>query len=309
LRDWALGLLHCLACGGSTLQARPADVFCTACGHSYPEQDDLVDFLFRPHPAIAREREAVERLDREGRTVTDDARAVLRRLDADQLTEQDLAQSLYVRTIAESRAQILELFREQPLTPGATVLEIGADTGWASSVLLQAGCRVVATDITDHLHLAPGGSSPNLCRLLADMNKVPLNDSTVDVVFAASCVHHSWDLGRTFREIARVLKPGGTAYLCGEPMPSALRFAVGGRFGHEERKLGINETWISRATWLRQCRLAGLEPRILFPALTDRQLGARLAKRHVPRVVATLLRPILPILQVSAHMRADKASK
>jgi SAM-dependent methyltransferase len=309
MRHWALELLRCLACGGTSLESRPGDVLCPACGHSFPERDDVTDFLYRPHPTVLRERDAVHRLDREGQSVSDNARDVLRRLDADLLTEQDLDRSLYLRTIAESRGQILEVLRREPLTPGATALEIGADTGWASSVLLEAGCRVIATEITDHLFLAARGDSPNLCRLQADMNQVPLNDSSVDVVFAASCVHHSWDLARTFCEIARVLKPGGTAYLCGEPMPSVLRYVVGGRFGHEERKLGINETWISRATWLRQCRLAGLEPRILFPDLTDAQLGARLAKRHVPRFAAAFLRPILPIFQVSAHLRADKAAK
>jgi SAM-dependent methyltransferase len=309
VRDWARALLHCLACSSASLEASPAGVLCSACGHSYPERDDVVDFLYRPHPTIVREREAVHRLDREGQTVTDHARSVLQRLDADLLTEEELAQSTYLRTITESRAQILELLRKEPLTHGATVLEIGADTGWASSVLLEAGCRVIATEITDHLFLAAQGNSPNLCRLQADMNQVPLNDSSVDVVFAASCVHHSWDLARTFREVARVLKPGGTAYLCGEPMPSVIRFVVGGRFGHEERKLGINETWISRARWLRQCRMAGLEPRILFPSLSEAQLSARLAKRHVPRFVAASLRPFLPIFQVSAHLRADKAAK
>lgn len=309
MRDWALPLLHCLACGGTSLESRPGDVLCPACGHAFPKRDDVTDFLYRPHSTVLRERDAVHRLDRETQSVSNNARDVLRRLDADLLTEQDLDQSLYLRTIAESRGQILELLREEPLTPGATVLEIGADTGWASSVLLKAGCRVIATEITDHLFLAAQGNSPNLCRLQADMNQVPLNDSSVDVVFAASCVHHSWDLARTFREIARVLKPGGTAYLCGEPMPSVVRFVVGGRFGHEERKLGINETWISRATWLRQCRMAGLEPRILFPALSEAQLSARLAKRHVPRFVAASLRPFLPIFQVSAYLRADKAAK
>ena len=138
------------------------------------------------------------------------------------------------------------------------------------------------------------------------MNRVPLRDSTVDVVFAASCVHHSWDLGTTFLEIARVLKPGGMAYLCGEPIPSFARFIVGRRFGHEERSLGINDTWNHRATWLRLCKRAGLQPTILFPVLTQQQLSARLRKRHLPGFVAKFLRPFLPMVQVSVHLRAEK---
>jgi SAM-dependent methyltransferase len=307
MRDWVLPLLRCLACSGTRLECRPSELRCTACGHAYVRRDDVIDFLYHPHPAIVREREAVHRIDREGGASVEVAKDIFKRLESGELTEQDLEQSAYTRAIAESRAQILEVFGREPAIPsGTTALEIGADTGWASSVLLKAGCRVIAIDITDHLFLAPDGASPNLCRFLADMNRVPLRDSSVDVVFAASCVHHSWDLGATFGEIARVLKPGGKAYLCGEPIPSLPRFVMGGHFGRKERSLGINETWIRRGTWLRQCRQAGLEPKLLFPALDERQLKGRLEKRRLPGILVSLLRPILPFVQVSVHLRAEK---
>jgi ubiquinone/menaquinone biosynthesis C-methylase UbiE len=309
MRDWALPLLRCLECRGTALQSRSAAVVCTTCGRSYPETDDVVDFLFRPHAAVQRERDAVRKLDREGQTVNDHARDVLRRLDAGALTEADSTNSTYLRTIIESRRQIFELLRAEPLGAGSTVLEIGADTCWASSVLLGAGCRVLATDITDHLFVAAAGASPNLCRLQADMNALPLGDDAVDVVFAASCLHHSWNLPGTFREIARVLKPGGMGYLCGEPMPSVARFVIGGGFGRKERELGINETWIPRRKWLRWSRQAGLEARIVCPQLTRQQIETRLRSKHVPRVVAPLVRPMLRALQVSAHLRVDKVAR
>ena len=185
MRAWALPLLRCLECGGGTFESRAADIRCSSCGTTYPGRGDIVDFLHRPHPAIVREREAVHKIDREAGAPEDWMRAALGRLNRDELTQDDLASSAHIRAIAESRAQVLELFREERLAPGAVVLELGADVGWASSVLLAAGCRVIATDITDHLFLAVDGESANLCRLLADMNRVPLGDSTVDVVFAA----------------------------------------------------------------------------------------------------------------------------
>jgi SAM-dependent methyltransferase len=265
-----------------------------------------VDFLHRPHPTIVREREAVHGIDRDAGAPVEWMHAVLERVNRDELTSEDRASSAHIRAIAESRAQVLELFADETLTPGSVVLELGADVGWASSILLDAGCRVIATDITDHLVLAADRDSPNLCRLFADMNRMPLADSSVDTVFAASCVHHSWDLRLTFREIARVLKTGGTAYLCGEPLPSLPRYVAGGRFGHKERALGINETWTRRDVWLRYCREAGLVPRIVFPNLTDSQIRSRLRKRRLPGFLAGLLRPLLTTLQVSVHLRADK---
>lgn len=304
MREWALPLLRCLECSATTLELRSTDVRCTSCGTTYARQDDTVDFLYRPHPIIVREREAVHHIDEEADAPpTPD---VLQRLNRDQLTRDDLASSAHISASAESRAQVLALFDDEKLAPGSTVLEIGADDGWASSILLNAGCRVIAIDITNHLLSAVDRDSPNLCRLFADMNRLPLADATVDVVFAASCVHHSWDLGLTFREIARVLKPGGTAYLCGEPLPSFVRYVTGWGFGHEERALGINETWTRRGVWLRLCREAGLQPRIVFPELNEHQVRERLRKRRLPGFLSSFLRPALSALQVSVHLRARK---
>ena len=309
MRDWVLPALRCLECSATAFQLRPDDLRCTTCGTTYVRRADVTDFLHRPHPTIVREREAVHRIDREAGAPPDWMHAMLRRLEQDELTESDLASSAHVRAIAESRVQVLDLFDREGPAPGSTVLELGADVGWASSILLKAGCRVIATDITDHLFLAPEATSPALCRILADMNRIPLADSSVDVVFAASCVHHSWDLALTFREMARVLKPGGTAYLCGEPLPSFVRFVGGGRFGHAERGLGINETWIRRGVWLRHCREAGLQPRIIFPELTNHQLRKRMQERRLPVFLGSVLRLVLPMLQVSVHFRADKAAE
>jgi SAM-dependent methyltransferase len=288
------------------MEIQSAFVRCRLCRTTYARRGDIVDFLYQPHPTIVREQEAVHGIDREGGAPEEWMHAVLGRLNRDELTDADLAGSAHIRAIAESRSQVLELFAEEPPRRGSVVLEVGADVGWASSVLLNAGCRVVATDITNHLYLAPDRDSPDLCRLFADMNRVPLADSAVDVVFAASCVHHSWDLGVTFREIARVLKPGGTAYLCGEPLPSFPRYVVGGSFGHKERELGINETWTRRGVWLRKCRDAGLVPRIVFPNLSDRQISDRLRKRRLPAFLGSILHPVMSTLQVSVHLRADK---
>src|SRR5688572_7325592 len=154
MRAWALPLLRCLDCSATTLEPRPDDVRCSSCGTTYARRGEIVDFLHRPHPAIVRERDAVHKIDREAGAPPDWMRAVLGRLNRNELTQDDLASSAHIRAIAESRAQVLELFGEERLAPGAVVLELGADVGWASSLLLAAGCRVIATDITDHLFLA-----------------------------------------------------------------------------------------------------------------------------------------------------------
>jgi SAM-dependent methyltransferase len=138
------------------------------------------------------------------------------------------------------------------------------------------------------------------------MNCLPVADASADVFWATAAVHHSWDLGRTFVEAARVLKPGGWLYLCCEPMPSFVRHAVGHSFGEAERSRGINERWIRRSEWLAHCRRASLIPELLFPEFDRAALAAKLSHRGVPVALAPLIKPLLRSLQVSIHLVAQK---
>src|SRR5262249_57845657 len=106
----------------------------------------------------------------------------------------DFARYECLRHAAQCRSQIQEILTRDPLTPGAFVVELGADHCWASGLFLDAGCRVLAVDITDHLRLAPRADHPELCRIQADMNALPLHDGCADVVWATAAAHHSWDL-------------------------------------------------------------------------------------------------------------------
>jgi SAM-dependent methyltransferase len=308
MRDWVVPLLRCLECARS-LERGPQALACPGCGTLYPIVNDLTDFLPRPNPIVVRERAAVAALDGGAANLSGRLRELLQQLDKDPgaLAEADFAVFPCLRNAAVSSGQLREVLAQHPLPRGATVLELGADHCWASNLLLDAGCRVIATDITDHLRLATRSADPRLCRILADMNAVPLADDTVDVVWATAAAHHSWDLRRTFREAHRVLKPGGRLYFCCEPMASWARYFLGRDFGHEEKVLGINETWIPRSKWLRLCATSGFQPRLAFPSLDRAAIEERLARRRLPRSLVALVRPFLKALQVSIHLVATKS--
>ncbi len=306
MRDWALSILGCVQCRGR-LARDSAQVVCVQCGHAYPTIDDVTDFTSNLHPTPAREREAVHGLDGSLEAAGPLPALLGALVTGGALSQDDLRAFPCLEHARTARDQIRHLLARRPLPPGAVVVEIGADHGWLSSLLVANGCRVIASDITTHLRLAPAADSPNLCRVYADMNRLPVADASADVFWATAAVHHSWDVTKTFAEAARILKPGGRIYLCCEPMPGFVRYMFGHGFGRAERDLGINEQWIPRWRWLALSRQASFEPELVFPDLDATTVQSKLTKRGLPAMLAPFIAPLMRSLQVSIHLVADKA--
>ena len=308
LRDWAAPLLRCPVCRESGLAGGkdPEEVVCAACGRRFAAPGGPIDLLVDPHPMVVRERGAVARLDGGYGPAAGRLTQRLRRLEAGGLVASDLVEFPCLRHASACLPQIREVLQVSPLTADEVVVELGADHCWASGLLLDAGCRVIALDITDHLRLATRDDDDRLCRVVADMNDIPVRDGRADVVWATASAHHSWSLERTFAEAARVLRPGGRLYFCCEPMPSWLRYQLGRSFGRAERELGINETWAPRRRWLRAASRVGLSARVVPPTLDRETVVAKLRRRRLPGGLASLAARFLPLLQVSVHLLATK---
>jgi ubiquinone/menaquinone biosynthesis C-methylase UbiE len=146
-------------------------------------------------------------------------------------------------------------------------LEIGAGTGYFTLNLLQAGVvrSAVATDISpgmlDALRDNAAKAGVSVQTAAADAERLPFEDGAFDFVLGHAVLHHIPDLDQAFREVARVLRPGGTVLFAGEPSRrgdriasypkrAALRLAPlwrrvlrirpGHGFGAEERDAGAN---------------------------------------------------------------------
>jgi ubiquinone/menaquinone biosynthesis C-methylase UbiE len=132
--------------------------------------------------------------------------------------------------------------------PYATSLEIGCGTGFFTLNLKQAGVLDQA-HVTD---LSPGmveATKLNARRLgfevegkVADAEGLPYPDGSFDLVVGHAVLHHIPDVEEAFREMLRVLTPGGRFVICGEPTRYGDKVARG----------------LSRATWWLATRVTHL---------------------------------------------------
>jgi ubiquinone/menaquinone biosynthesis C-methylase UbiE len=111
------------------------------------------------------------------------------------------------------------------------VLEIGCGTGFFLLNLAQAGIvgEAHATDISPGMVATCVDNGRRLGLdvhgRVADAEALPYDGATFDLVIGHAVVHHLPDLDTAFKELERVLRPGGRLVLAGEPTRTGDRIA------------------------------------------------------------------------------------
>jgi SAM-dependent methyltransferase len=130
--------------------------------------------------------------------------------------------------------------------PYGRALELGCGTGFFLLNLMQGGIarRGTVTDLSPGMVEVATRNAANLgldvSGRVADAETIPVPDASVDLVVGHAVLHHIPHLDTAFREILRVLKPGGRFVFAGEPTRLGDLYA---------RKLG-------QATWWATTRFA-----------------------------------------------------
>jgi ubiquinone/menaquinone biosynthesis C-methylase UbiE len=115
--------------------------------------------------------------------------------------------------------------------PYERALELGCGTGFFLLNLMQAGlaARGSVTDLSPGMVAAAlrnaEGLGLDVDGRVADAEQIPYDDATFDVVVGHAVLHHIPDLDVAFREVLRVLKPGGRFVFAGEPTRIGDRYA------------------------------------------------------------------------------------
>jgi len=135
--------------------------------------------------------------------------------DANRLTPENLApiDEFHIR----GRAATLELARAGNVDSTKRVLDVGSGVGGTSRCLAREfGCHVTGIDLTDEYCRAAGMLSARigLTELVdfrqGDATNLPFPDHSFDIVWTEHVAMNIPDKPRLYREMYRVLKPGGT---------------------------------------------------------------------------------------------------
>jgi ubiquinone/menaquinone biosynthesis C-methylase UbiE len=98
------------------------------------------------------------------------------------------------------------------IQPGKLAADIGAGTGFVTEELLRNGLKVIAIDQSESMIEAMkkkfGNHDTVECRV-GNFDSLPLDEGTVDYVFANMYLHHVDVPLLAIREMTRILKPGG----------------------------------------------------------------------------------------------------
>ena len=103
------------------------------------------------------------------------------------------------------------------LKPGETVLDLGSGAGFDAFLTAKAvgeAGKVIGVDMTPEMvqNARTNAEKLNISNVefrLGEIEKLPVSDSSVDVVISNCVINLSPDISAVFGEISRSLKPGG----------------------------------------------------------------------------------------------------
>ena len=105
--------------------------------------------------------------------------------------------------------------------PASQVADVGTGTGFVAAGLAPRVERVVGIDSAPAMlevareNLRALGAS-NVELVVGEASRLPLQDGAVDAAFANLVLHHAEDPEAMLREMARVVRPGGTVAITDE---------------------------------------------------------------------------------------------
>lgn len=116
-----------------------------------------------------------------------------------------------------------ELIARVSPQPGAKVLDVGTGLGDLAGAAAERGAACVGVDLSDGMLAAARERHPGVDFLRADVEALPFEDCSFDVVLAGFVVNHVPNPERTLSEMARVLATEGRTAISVWDWPERMR--------------------------------------------------------------------------------------
>jgi SAM-dependent methyltransferase len=124
--------------------------------------------------------------------------------------------------------KLRDRFLSAHVRPGARVLDLGCGEGRMTGLIARAGARPIGVDIAQAALARARAGHPELdFRLAAPDGELPLEDASVELVWAGEVIEHVGDTARWLSEVRRVLAPDGWLLLT-TPDHGRARLLLGG---------------------------------------------------------------------------------
>ena len=133
---------------------------------------------------------------------------------------------------------------------GMTVADIGAGSGFLTEGLLATGAKVIAVDQSPQMLSVLRAKYPAVDARLGEADTLPVENGTVDIAMANMYLHHVERPEIAIKEMARILKPGGTLAI--SDLDSHNHEFL--RVEHHDRWMGFHRADVAR--WLEEAGLS-----------------------------------------------------
>lgn len=179
----------------------------------------------------------------------------------------------YVDTFAGITGETVPLLMEiAGIRSGDQVLELGSGPGHVADLLVQAGAVVTGVDFSPDMVEVAQSKYPEITFRQANAEQLPFEVGSFDSVIANFVVHHLARPEKVFREVYRVLKPGGRFAFAvwGDPEEQS---SIGAFFGAVVAHYDLEE--LPHGPLFGVTERSVYEPMLTQAALEDCQLSIR----------------------------------
>lgn len=141
---------------------------------------------------------------------------------------QTMTQDAYDSTFTYGRKKIENIIEQElnGLPAGTRVLDVGCGTGFNLQRLGERGFVCTGLEPAEGMRAEAIKNNPNATITDGDIEAMPYADASFDLVVCVEVIRYMADQSKSLREIARVLRPGGTAIITAAPLLSLNGYAL-----------------------------------------------------------------------------------